>query len=446
FPEIINPLRLLIHNDKMPDLVVKPSRVSGHLRAQPSKSYTHRLLSAALLSSGKSRLNRPLYSFDTRSTVEAVGFFGGNVSNTEDGWMVEGMGGDLRPGNSEIDVGNSGTTIRLMTAISCLSSERVRLTGDESILKRPMGPLVDSLRDLGAFARCEGKKGRPPVVVGEGLEGGSTSITGMVSSQFVSALLMASPFSEVGVDLGIEEGLKSKPYVKMTLKVLDLVGARIRSGGSLMNFSIPGNQDFEPFEVDVPGDFSSAAFPLGAGAITGGPVEVTNLDPEDVQGDKRILRLLREFGADVNVNGRSVKVSSNGGLTGVDVDCSDTPDLIPILSVLGAVAEGRTRLYNASHLRFKEVDRIRALARELRKMNVEVEEFEDGLEIRGSRSLKGGELDSHGDHRLLMALSVAGLIAEGGVKIRNAGCMGVSYPDFVDDMQNINAMIELVKC
>lgn len=423
---------------------MKPSVVRGRVSAQPSKSYTHRFLSAALLSDGTSKLYNPLSSLDTKSTLRAVRSLGGRVSGDEEEWIVEGAGCDLNPIEKEINVQNSGTTIRFMSAISSLSQEKVRLTGDESILQRPMGPLVSSLRDLGASARCEGAKGRPPVVVGGGLEGGKTEIMGTISSQFISALLFASPLSEVGVDLEVEEGLKSKPYVRMTLKVLDTVGARIRSRDSFMSYSIPGDQTLDPFEEEVPGDFSSAAFLLGAGAISGGPVEVLNLDPGDVQGDKRILNLLEDFGAEVSVEDNKIEVSSDGRLQGIDVDCSDIPDLIPVLSVLGSVAEGQTRLYNASHLRYKEVDRISALSTELNKLGVEVEELEDGLKVYGANELEGGKLNSHGDHRILMALAIAGLISEGGVIIKGSQCMRVSYPKFAKDMEELGADVELV--
>ncbi|KXA93276.1 hypothetical protein AKJ64_01045 [candidate division MSBL1 archaeon SCGC-AAA259E17] len=426
----------------MTQLLVKPSKLKGRIEAQPSKSYTHRLLSIGLLADGKSRIGNPLLSLDTKATLNAVRNLGGKVEKTEDGWILTGTSGNIEPLEREINVRNSGTTLRLMSAVSALSPDRIRLTGDESILKRPMGPLVSSLSDLGADAECKGRKGRPPVVVGGGLKGGETRISGTISSQFISALLIASPYSEVGVDLEVEEGLRSKPYVRMTLKTLKLAGGDIRSKSSLMDFSIPGEQTFQPFDFSVPGDFSSAAFVLGAGALAGEEVEVVNLDPKDVQGDKEILNLLRDFGSEVKVKGRRVRVSG-GELHGIDVDCSDTPDLVPVLSVLGAVAEGRTRLHNVPHLRFKEVDRLKALATELEKLGAKVKELEDGIKIEGTDRLRGAELDSHGDHRMAMALAVAGLVAEGGVKVKGAESIDVSYPEFVEDMQDLGAKMRV---
>lgn len=423
----------------MSQLVVKPSKLEGEIEAQPSKSYTHRFLSTALLADGDSRISNPLLSLDTQATLEAVRTLGGEVEEVEGGWKVSGTEGNLKPRSRQINVRNSGTTLRLMSAISSLSPERIRLTGDKSILKRPMGPLIESLSDLGADAECRGKRGRPPVVVGKGLEGGETRITGTISSQFISALLIASPYSEVGVDLEVEEGLRSKPYVRMTLKTLDVAGADVRSKSSLMSYTIPGGQVFEPFDYSVPGDFSSAAFVLGAGALSEGVVRVSKLDPEDVQGDKRILDLLGDFGAEVELQDKTVRVSGGEELRGIDADCSDTPDLVPVLAVLGAVAEGQTRLYNISHLRFKEVDRLEALTTELRKLGVRVKELEEGIKVFGTDRLAGGELNSYGDHRMAMALAIAGLAADEKVKVKGAESIDISYPNFVHDMKSLGA-------
>lgn len=422
-------------------LTVGPSTLGGEIDAQPSKSYTHRFLSVALLADGESKISNGLLSLDTRATMEAVQRLGGEIREVEDGWKVSGNGGAIKPRTNEINVRNSGTTLRLMSAISALSPDPVKLTGDDSILKRPMGPLIDSLSDLGAEAECMGKKGRPPVVVGGGLEGGETRITGSISSQFVSAILIASPYSQVGVDLEVEDELRSKPYVRMTLRALDLAGARVKSRPSLMDYSIPGEQTFEPFVSSVPGDFSSAAFMLGAGAFSKKGVKVKNLDPADVQGDKRILDLLEDFGAEVEVEDDGIRVRRGNGLEGIDVDCSDTPDLVPVLAVLGAVSEGQTRIQNVPHLRFKEVDRLMALARELKKMGVDIKELEDGLKIHGSDQLSGGEFESYGDHRIAMALAVAGLVSKDPVEIKDAEVVNISYPDFVSDMETLGAKI-----
>jgi 3-phosphoshikimate 1-carboxyvinyltransferase len=423
-------------------LKVMPSKLEGDVTAPPSKSYTHRAFAVGLLAKGESRISNPLLSLDTQATIDAIKILGARVTQRNNFWHVSGTLGKLSPSSNLIDVKNSGTTLRLMTAIASLSSRSIGLTGDESIRARPMDPLIDALVKLGARGRCEGPHGRPPVVVGGGLKGGSVEISGAISSQFISALLLACPYAKEDVELHVTE-LRSKPYTEMTLEVLDLAGADIKHSSDLMEFTIPGKQIFRPLEFDVPGDFSSAAFMLGAAALAGVNVRVKNLDVRGVQGDKRIVDLLREFGAEVKVKGKEVEVSSSD-LMGIEADCGDNPDLVPVLAVLGAVAEGTTKLMNIPHLRHKESDRLRALATELRKLGSRVEELPDELRIRGVKQLKGARLNSYGDHRMAMALAVAGLVARGETIVDGAENIPVSYPNFVDDVKKLGAKVEMI--
>lgn len=425
-------------------LKVKPSKLAGEVKAPPSKSYTHRAFMVALLARGESKIINPLLSFDTEATIEAARTLGAEVSQEGDVWRVLGTAGELKPRADTIDARNSGTTIRLMSAIAALSPKLVRLTGDESVCARPMGPLIEALAKLGTKARCEGLRGRPPVVVGGGLRGGEVEITGAISSQFISALLLVSPYAKEDVKITVTEELRSKPYVEITLELLDGAGARIKRSRDLMEFKIPGGQVFKAIDLKVPGDFSSASFMLAAAALAGGTVRVSNLDVQSAQGDKRIIELLREFGADVRVKGKAVEVSGGGELSGIEADCGNNPDLVPALAVLGSVAEGRTRLLNIPHLRLKETDRIRALASELRKLGAEVEERPDELRIRGVKRLKGAKLTSYGDHRMAMALAVASLVAWGETIIDGAESISVSYPSFVEDIRKLGGKVELV--
>lgn len=425
-------------------LKVKPSKLAGEVKAPPSKSYTHRAFMVALLARGESKIINPLVSFDTEATIEAARTLGAEVSQEGDVWRVLGTAGELKPRADIIDARNSGTTIRLMSAIAALSPKLVRLTGDESVCARPMGPLIEALAKLGTKARCEGLRGRPPVVVGGGLRGGEVEITGAISSQFISALLLVSPYAKEDVKITVTEELRSKPYVEITLELLDGAGARIKRSRDLMEFKIPGGQVFKAIDFKVPGDFSSASFMLAAAALAGGTVRVSNLDVQSAQGDKRIIELLREFGADVRVKGKAVEVSGGGELSGIEADCGNNPDLVPALAVLGSVAEGRTRLLNIPHLRLKETDRIRALASELRKLGAEVKERPDELRIRGVKRLKGAKLTSYGDHRMAMALAVASLVAWGETIIDGAESISVSYPSFVEDIRKLGGKVELV--
>jgi len=424
-------------------LKVRPSKLAGEVVAPPSKSYTHRAFAVGLLAKGESKITDPLIGLDTQATIDATEILGAKISNIDETWIVQGTGGKLEPKTDLIDAKNSGTTIRIMSAIASLSRKPIRLTGDESIRKRPMGPLIDALVKLGAKAKCEGPNGRPPVVVGGGLAGGDVEITGAVSSQFISALLIACPYARDDVSLSVAEEPRSKPYIEMTLEVLEAAGAKIKRNRSLTDFKMDGRQVFRPLEMRIPGDFSSAAFVLGAAALTGSRVAVSNLNVRGAQGDKRIVDLLKEFGADVKVRGETVEVAGAGGLNGVDADCGDNPDLVPILSVLGSVADGRTKLTNIPHLRFKETDRLRALATELKKLGAEVEELPDEIRLNGVKQLKGAKLQSYGDHRMAMALGVAGLVAKGETIIEGAESIAVSYPGFVEDMRKLGAQLKV---
>jgi len=424
-------------------LKVRPSKLAGEVVAPPSKSYTHRAFAVGLLAKGESKITDPLIGLDTQATIDATEILGAKISNIDETWIVQGTGGKLEPKTDLIDAKNSGTTIRIMSAIASLSRKPIRLTGDESIRKRPMGPLIDALVKLGAKAKCEGPNGRPPVVVGGGLAGGDVEITGAVSSQFISALLIACPYARDDVSLSVAEEPRSKPYIEMTLEVLEAAGAKIKRNRSLTDFKMDGRQVFRPLEMRIPGDFSSAAFVLGAAALTGSRVAVSNLNVRGAQGDKRIVDLLKEFGADVKVRGETVEVAGAGGLNGVDADCGDNPDLVPILSVLGSVADGRTKLTNIPHLRFKETDRLRALATELKKLGADVEELPDEIRLNGVKQLKGAKLQSYGDHRMAMALGVAGLVAKGETIIEGAESIAVSYPGFVEDMRKLGAQLKV---
>lgn len=429
----------------MTQLKVKPSKLSGEVTAPPSKSYTHRAFMVALLARGESRIDDPLLGLDTEATIEAVKSMGAEVVQDGEVWRVHGTAGSLKPSTDLIDARNSGTTIRLMSAIAALSPRPIRLTGDESILKRPIGPLVEVLNKLGAKARCERADGRPPVVVGGGLKGGEVEMSGAVSSQFISALLLACPYAKEDVELTITEELRSKPYVEITLELLDAAGADIKRDKSLTGFKISGKQVFEAIDMKVPGDFSSAAFVLGAAALTGSKVRVNNLDVRGAQGDRRIVKLLEEFGADANVSGKTVEIAGTGELNGIDVDCGDNPDLVPVLAVLGSVADGQTRIINVPHLRFKETDRLKALAIGLKRFGANVKELPDELRLEGVKELKGTRVGSFGDHRMAMAFAVAGLVAQGETIVEGAESIPVSYPGFVEDMRKLGAKIELIE-
>lgn len=304
-----------------------------------------------------------------------------------------------------------------------------------------MGPLLDALNALGAGAKSLGGNGRPPIEIRGILRGGTTTLPGDVSSQFLSSLLMACPLAVEPSDIRVLPPVRSRPYVDMTRRIMHRFGVDVAVDHDV--YRISGGQAYRGAEVDVPGDFSSAAFPLVAAAITDGDVTVTGLDPDGPPGDRIIVDLLRAFGAQVDVSGDRVRVRG-GRLRAQTVDVGGTPDLFPILAVLASQADGETRFVNGGHLRFKESDRIASTVSMLRALGIRAKETEDGCVVSGMSRVFGGSVDAHGDHRILMAAAVAGLVAYGSVDISDPWCFRVSYPSFLDDFRALGALHAVV--
>ncbi|MBS1263282.1 MAG: 3-phosphoshikimate 1-carboxyvinyltransferase [Methanonatronarchaeales archaeon] len=420
------------------DVKVYPSEVSGEVEAPPSKSYSHRAVLTAAASGGSSRIENLLLSDDVVASVEATRALGAAVSIEPDGGSaeVEGFGCEPETPENVLDLGNSGTTLRLCVGLCGLVEGAAVLTGDGSLRSRPNGPLLEAMNELGAGTFSTRGDGTAPVVVRGGFRGGTAEMDGSVSSQFFSSILLAAQCGEEPTVLGVDGGLRSRPYVEMTMEVLREAGGTVeaREEGFVARPS-----HLTAFEFTVPGDYSSASYPLALGALSGG-VEVRGLG-ESGQGDAAILEILGEMGASVEARGSSVAVSPRG-LSGVKVDCGDTPDLVPTLAVLGALAEGTTAITGVSHLRYKETDRLAAMATELKKMGAEVEEGEEFLRIEGG-DLDGAELEGHGDHRVVMALTVAALSAGSPSVIRGAECVDVSFPGFFEVLEGMGARIEM---
>jgi len=418
-------------------LRVSASQTEGSVLSSPSKSYTHRAMTLALLAGGESVLRRPLLGEDTLATLEAVKAFGGKVVR-DDALRI--TGGPLRCPDNVIDTRNSGTTIRLMAGVASLLPWATILTGDESVRRRPMQPLIDALGMMGV--RCESTRGNglaPLIVKGPNL-GPRTEIRGDVSSQFISSLLISSALKEVDTEIVLTTPLKSRPYVDITREMMGRFGATCHPTEE--GFMVEGGQRYRPQDYTVPGDFSSAAFPLAAGALTG-KVTVRNLDPKDAQGDRAFLDILRSLGARVEWNGDALTCSS-APLRATDIDLGDAPDLFPMTAVMCAFAEGESRIHNASHVRLKESDRIAATAMFLRDMGADITEREDGCVIRGGRPLHGAKVNAFNDHRILMAAAVAALRASGETMISDGDCHRISYPDFVNDMRSLGARMEMI--
>ncbi|OGV95458.1 MAG: 3-phosphoshikimate 1-carboxyvinyltransferase [Nitrospinae bacterium RIFCSPHIGHO2_02_39_11] len=302
-----------------------------------------------------------------------------------------------------------------------------------------MQSLIDALNNLGADIKSIDENGSLPISVKGKLKGGKTEVSG-VTSQFISSLLINCPLSDGNSDIHIKK-LNEKPYVDMTMWWLDKQGI-VYEQENLERFFIKGNQSYKAFKETIPADFSSASFFLCAGAITNSEITFTGLDMNDTQGDKKIIYILKDMGADINITEDGIKVRGSN-LKGMEIDMNDTPDALPIMSVVGCSAEGETILRNVPQARVKETDRIAVMREELSKMGADIKELSDGLVIKKSK-LKGAKVSGHGDHRVVMSLAVAGLVAKGITEIDTAEAMNITFPEFADLMKNSGAKVHTI--
>lgn len=403
--------------------------ISGSVMVPPSKSFTHRAIIMAALSEGRCIVRNPLDSFDIKATIDAVSSMGAKVEKTDDGLIIDTE--ELHAPDKVIDVLNSGTTMRLMTGIASLFDRKVTITGDESIRKRPMQPLLDALSSCGV--ECTSNNGKAPITVCGPVTKYDVEIDGSMSSQFVSSLLMMSPLIGEPMDIRIKDKLVSKPYVSITTSMMRRFGVQVTEKDKSYHIE---PQKYKCKDYFVPADFSSAAFPLVAGAL-GGKVSVSGLDMDNPQGDKRIVEILESAGCDILVDGDTVTCEGRGRLNAVDVNMSNIPDLFPIVAVLLSTAEGTSTLYGAPQLRFKESDRIASVEIMLRLLGADIKGTDEGCIINGVKNLKGGRVDHRGDHRLMMSGAIASLVSDGPISMVDDGCWNVSYPGFVEQMRSI---------
>ncbi|MFZ3383049.1 MAG: 3-phosphoshikimate 1-carboxyvinyltransferase [Candidatus Methanoperedens sp.] len=420
-------------------LTINRSEVKGTVNAPPSKSYTHRAIAIAALSK-KATVHNPLISEDTKATIRATEAFGAAVESKNDSLLITGFDGKLKIPDNVLDVANSGTTLRIMTAVSSLVDGATVLTGDASIRTRPNTPLLNALNDLGAVVFSTRNNGLAPIVVRGKMKGGKVQIDGSMSSQFISALLIACPFAENETTILIKGELKSRPYVNITIDMLKDAGASITVDERANSFTISPNQKYDMRSYNVPGDFSSASYMMAAGALCG-DVTIKNLYPSQ-QGDSALIGILEKMGAQISWDRKNgiVKVSKSE-LSGIKVDVGKTPDLVPTLAVLGAASGGQMVIENAEHVRYKETDRLHAMTVELKKMGVDITEEKDRLIIKGGK-LKGAIVHGWDDHRIVMALAVAGMVA-GETTIDTIESVSISYPGFFEDLRKSGAVIDL---
>ncbi len=420
-------------------LIIEPSKLKGEVEIPASKSHTIRAVVIASLARGRSKIINPLDSSDTRSALEACRSLGARIEKGRE-WIVEGTAGRPAVPEDVIDVGNSGTTLRFGMGVAALCEGHSVFTGDDQIRRRPVQPLLEAYRLLGAEGFTTRNNGCAPFVIRGRIEGGRTEIKAF-TSQYLSSLLISTPLAEKNSEIRVLE-LNEVPYVEMTLSWLDQQGIKYERK-EWKRFYIKGGQGYSGFERRIPGDFSSATFFLCAAAVTGSEISLRGLDMEDTQGDRAVVGMLRAMGAEEKISGEGVTIKG-GDLKGAELDLNNTPDALPALAVAGCFASGETGLRNVAQARVKETDRIAIMARELRKMGADIKELEDGLVIKG-KPLRGASVSGHNDHRIVMALAVAGLAAEGKTTIDTAEAVSVTFPNFVELMKGCGARMELTE-
>ena len=418
------------------DLIVgESSRLKGKVRIPPNKSHSFRALIMASLAKGVSRIQSPAVSNDWMRGIEALEMFGARIDPKADRvWEITGTGGVLKTPDDIIDCGNSGIILRFFMALSACCEGYTVLTGDHSLRHiRLCQPLIDALNGLGAWAVSTKSDGHAPVIVRGRLKGGRTEVDGL-DSQPVSALLMAAALGDAPMELVVRRP-GEKPWVGVTLDWLSRCGVQF-SNENFERYRVRGKSQWDSFNVTIPLDWSAALYPIAAALITrDSEIHLPGLDFNDSQGDRLVVSVLKDMGADIEVTPTEV-IARSSRLVGRVIDCNDFIDQFMLLAVIGACAEGETILTNAESARYKECDRVSEMAKALKSMGAQVDECRDGLAIRTSQ-LRGINVDSRADHRMVMTMAVAAMVARGTTRITSIDCVKKTFPEFVIQMQGV---------
>ena len=383
---------------------VEKSKIKGKINCPSNKSYTHRGIFLASLAGNNSKVENVLLSADTKATIEACKKFGAVIEVNDSDIIVK---KSIKIGINvpEINTENSGTTMRIAIGIASLFSEEIILTGDTSLQKRPMQPLLDALSSIGA--KCSSTNGNPPIKIKGSIIGGDIRIPGNLSSQFISSLLISAPLTKNGINLTIEGDLVSKPYLDATIATMRKFGVSVKTLIPYKKYNITP-QIYKNTTFSVPIDFSSLALLLSCTVLNGEDVVIKGSMGNLPQGDEAFIDFLEQLGVSVTINDNEIKIKSPEKLKGGKFDLRNSPDLLPPLAILSLISSKPIEIANVKHARLKETDRIAILARELPKIGIKVYEKEDGLILESSNSLMGAKLDSENDHRLFMAFCIAG--------------------------------------
>lgn len=433
----------------MAKLEINKSFLEGNVKCPPSKSYTHRAIAIASLAEGKSTISNPLISRDTIATISGCKMLGIKIEKANENVnCIEIVGrNQFETPKDIINAENSGTTIRILTSMAALVKNGYTiLTGDESLKTRPMKPLISALNQLGVQAFSSNEKNTPPLIVkGGGIKGGLVSIEGSISSQFISSLLISCIYGLTDVEIRVKGKQVSIPYINSTIETMKKFGVAIKHDKEYLNYFIT-NTRYQPTDFTIPGDFSSASLIIAAGVLCGGKISIKGLNFHYPQGDMEIIDIVRKMGGKITVNKEKgeVDVYGSNSLDGIECNLVNCPDLLPAVSIISLKSRKPVRIFGISHARFKETDRISIITKELRKMGVDISEKEDELLLNPVRRLKNVEFDSHNDHRLFMAFTIASMLTNKST-VRGAESIDVSYPAFIHEIKRLGANVNLTK-
>lgn len=421
------------------DVTIRPAELQGTVAAIPSKSMAHRLLICAALADAPTKIVCPSSSDDIDATASCLEALGAHVARGGDGFFVAPVR-EPRAG-ARLDCGESGSTLRFLLPVAAALGAGALFDGRGRLPERPLSPLREQLEAHGVTLSAPGAW---PLAVSGRLAAGSFELPGNVSSQFVSGLLLAAPAAGAPVAVRVAEPVESRPYIDLTMGALEAFGAETanaRADGACA-FAVRSPRLSSPGTLEVEGDWSAGAFWLAAGALSGGGVAVRGLRQSSRQGDRAVLGALAMLGAHVSRTNTLVAASASR-LAGCRLNVADHPDLVPPLALVAALAEGDTTIFGARRLRLKESDRLASVSAALAALGARVEPFDDGLRVRGVGLLRGGEVDSAGDHRIAMMAAVAACFASGPTVIHGAECVSKSYPGFFDDLASLGGVVEL---
>ncbi|MFH0996939.1 MAG: 3-phosphoshikimate 1-carboxyvinyltransferase [Pseudomonadota bacterium] len=392
-----------------------------------SKSYTHRALIVSALSDGECEIQNGLDSEDTRLTRDALRQMGISTNQDSTSWRIRGAHGKLQPCGNPIFLGNSGTSMRLLAAVCALGAGKYILTGTSRMQERPIQDLLEGLHQIGVRTLSLGRPGCPPIEIEAGrISGGRVSLNCGTSSQYLSALLLISPLTRNGMEITITEGPVSKPYIDMTIDIMNQAGVSVARDG-YQRFQIAGNQEYRAGKFCVEPDISQAGYFWAAAAVTGATITVAGVSRGSRQGDLRLLDVLTAMGCTAGTSPDGISVTGRE-LIAIEVDMGAMPDMVPTLAVVAAFAKGKTVITNVGHLKAKESDRLGSVVAELLKLGIAAGCSDTAMWIEGGKP-HGALIDPHNDHRLAMSFAVAGLKTP-GIRIDNETCVEKSFPEF----------------